>query len=203
MSKRMTILAAAAIFALFANGVSAQTFGGTWAGLGIHGGYITGYQNRSVEQSIKDAYGNIVDFKLAGSMHDVGADYRAFSGMFGLDLSVDYAWRSQEIMPGVQLRHNTLAAIGGVDFMIPFVISPYVGAGIGAFRTAQSVSNDNGAVVLPANRTNFGWTLKGGVGLDLPALPIFPFVEWRYFDVRTPNHPVIYDSILLGATFRF
>lgn len=203
MSKRMTILAAAAILALFASRVSAQTFGGTWAGLGIHGGYITGYQNRSVEQSIKDAYGDIVNFELAGSMHDLGADYRAVSGLFGVDLSFDYAWRSQQIQPGVDLRYNTLALTGDGLVMIPFVISPYAGAGIGAFRTAQSISGNTTTVILPEDRTNFGWNLKAGLGLNIPSIPLFPYVEWRYYNIRTPNHPVIYDSILLGTTFRF
>ena len=80
MSKKALITGL--LVALMAGSVSAQTFGGRWAGLGIHGGYITAYSNRSIEQSIKDAYGDIVNFKLSGNMHDVGVDYRALSGMF-------------------------------------------------------------------------------------------------------------------------
>jgi opacity protein-like surface antigen len=180
-------------------GSAAAQLGHYWMGIGVRGGWVTSYKNLSVERSIRN---HINNFKLSGEMHDIGADFSSYAGLFGFDLSLDYAWKTQTVIAGTDLKFNTLALIGTANIILPLVISPFAGVGIGAFRISQSLSDDSAIIILPPDRTSFGWVLRAGLGLDMNSLPLFPLLEWRYANVRTPHHPVKYDSILLGLTLR-
>jgi hypothetical protein len=197
MLKRMWL--AVMLLILTASSVSAQLFTGSWMGLGVHGGWTTSYNNLSVEQSVRN---HIDNFSFSGGMQDIGANLSGYSGALGLDFALDYAWKSRAIAPGVDLRNNTLAVTGTVNVMLPFIVAPYAGVGLGAFRTAQSLSNNSLTIVLPSDKTNLGWVAKAGVGANIPTLPVFPYFEWRYQNVRTPNHPVTYDTLLLGVSLK-
>jgi hypothetical protein len=197
MLKRMWL--AVIIMTLAASSVSAQLFNGSWIGFGVHGGWTTSYNNLSVEQSIRNHLDN---FSFSGGMQDIGGNLSAYSGLLGLNLDLDYAWKSRTISPGLDLRYNTLALTGTVNVMLPFIVAPYAGVGFGAFRTAQSLSNNSLTIVLPSDKTNFGWVAKAGVGANIPTLPLFPYFEWKYQNVRTPKHPITYDTLLLGVSLR-
>jgi opacity protein-like surface antigen len=179
----------------------------SWVGLTVHGGMLSDYDNLSVEQSIKDAYNDLGDFSLSGEMKDIGAqlNFRR-SENFAFDLSGDYAWKTRKIKDRFDLRYSVMSASASGRFIIPLVISPYVGAGVGAFRTAQSITkHDDVTVVLPDDKTNFGWLVKGGVALDVPRFPLMPFLEWRYSNVASGDEEddIKYHSVVLGGTIKF
>jgi len=174
-----------------------------WVGFGVHGGPITSLSNDDVEESIRTAYEDISDFDLESDMTNLGVHFAMNSmKLIGFIAAFDYSWRDQNIAGNVDLTSSIASLTGDVNVIIPFVLSPFVGAGIGGYRTATSIDADTIAVILPDDETNFGWNVRGGLALDVPRFPLRPFAEWKYHRIEADN-PVTYHAINFGLTFKF
>lgn len=173
---------------------------GQGLGFGVHGGYITGFTNESLEQSIRS---NINDFELRKNMPDLGVhlDITAMRSV-GFDLFLDYAWKTQAVIGDLKVRHAIASLTGSVKVGFPIlVITPYVGGGLGFYRTVQSItSGDTAGVILPSDRNRGGWHAKLGLALNPPEFPVIPFLEWRYSNINMPGDDIKYNSVVLGIT---
>jgi opacity protein-like surface antigen len=175
----------------------------TGLGFGIHGGIVSGYNNLTLEQSVKDAYQNLTSFSLSKNMTDVGIRINVGTlRIIDVDGSLDYAWKKQKVYQDISLTYSVVSATAGVKKSIPFgPIAPYVGAGLGMYRSAYSIGNGSVMVVLPSNETKIGYHVKGGVALNIPMFPIKPFAEFKYNQIQTTGKATKFYQILAGLTF--
>lgn len=182
---------------------SAANAGVTGLGFGIHGGIVSGYNNFTLEESVKDAYRNLTDFSLSKNMTDVGIHINIGTlRIVDLDGSLDYAWNKQTVYQDISLTYSILAAVASVRKSIPVgPIAPYAGVGLGLYRSAYSIGNGSVVIVLPENGTKVGYHVKGGVGLNIPMFPIKPFAEFKYNQIQTSGKATKYYQLLAGLTF--
>src|SRR5512140_1399152 len=70
----------------------------TGLGFGVHGGVITGYNNQTLEQSFRQSFGDLSDFRLKRDMTDFGVhiDMNTFH-VIAFDVNGDYMWRNQNV----------------------------------------------------------------------------------------------------------
>jgi hypothetical protein len=191
---------AAVILAFMIPCADAQILG---LSFGAHGGTVASYKNLTLENSVKNAYQNIGIFNLSGKMQTVGLNLGIKPlGIIGIDASLDYAWKTQTIFGKAKLRHSVVSISGTVVYAIPFIVSPYIGVGIGAFHNVQSVSASSVVIVLPSNKTDLGLVVRGGIAISAPLIPIVPYIEWRYNDIRKSDNPIKYQAILVGISLK-
>ncbi len=181
---------------------SSSYAGMTGLGFGIHGGMVSGYNNLTLEQSVKDAYGG---FSLKTSMPDIG--FHLIVGtlrVVTVDGSIDYGWKKAEIYQGLSLTYSTLSATAAVRGSIPLaVVSPYAGVGLGLYRNAYSLSGgplNHEVIVLPSKETKVGYLVKGGVNVNIPLFPFTPFAEFRYNHIPTSGKATHFYQVLAGIT---
>ncbi len=175
----------------------------TGIGFGVHGGMVSGYNNLTLEQSIKAAYGN---FSLKKNMPDVGIHLIIGTlRVVTIDGSVDYGWKKLGVFSGLSLNYSTLSATAALRASLPLgPIKPYAGAGLGVYRNVYSLTGDqlNGvAIILPADETKVGYLAKGGVEVNIPMFPLTPFAEFRYNHIPTKGNATHYYQVLGGVTF--
>jgi opacity protein-like surface antigen len=174
----------------------------TGIGFGVHGGVISGYNNLTLEESVKAAFG---DFSLEKNMPDLGIHVVISTlRIVTFDGSFDYGWKKLAVFDGLDLTYSTLSATASVrGAMSLAILKPYVGAGLGLYRNAYSLSGGqlNGAViVLPADETKVGYLVKAGLELNIPLSPITPFGEFRYNHIPTTGKATHYYQLLAGLT---
>jgi len=195
--KKLIFLAA---FLFFAPAADAGLSG---LGFGVHGGVIFGYDNPILEQSILTDP-QFTGFDLAGTMYDVGGHVNI--GTFRIiefDANLDYAWKKQELAPGIDLTYSDFSVTAAVRKSISLgVIKPYLGVGGGVHVNAFSldIGGQTVGVVLPDNETKTGYLFKGGVELNIPLFPLTPYGEWRYNVIQTTGKSTKYSSIIFGLT---
>lgn len=177
--------------------------GVTGIGFGIHGGIVSGYNNETLENSVKDAYSDITDFSLSKNMADLGFDINIGTlRVIDIEGSFDYGWKKQKVYQDISLTYSMLSATAGLKkSLLIGPISPFVGAGAGLYRSAYSIGNGSVIVVLPDNETKTGYYVKGGLGLNIPMFPLKPFAEFKYNQVQTSGKATKYYQILAGLTF--
>jgi len=187
-----------AMFVLFAPNAFA---GLTGVGLGVHGGLISGYKNPILRDAILVQYQN---FKLTGDMFDMGAHINIGTlRVIEIDAELDYAWKKQEIVSGVNLTFSDLSVTGSIRKTLELgVLKPYAGVGIGLHRVAYSIDYGGQVigVILPDNESKVGYLLKAGMEFDLPFFPLTPYGEWRYNIIQTSEKSTKYTSIIIGLT---
>lgn len=176
--------------------------GVTGIGFGVHGGLVSGYNNLTLEQSVKDAYS---DFSLTKNMPDLGVHVIIGTlRIITVDGSVDYGWKKVDVFQGLKLTYSTLSATASVRGSIPLaILSPYVGVGAGLYKNAYSLSGGplgHTVIVLPSNETKVGYLLKGGVEVHVPLFPLTPFAEFRYNHIPTSGKATHYYQALAGVT---
>ena len=165
-------------------------------GMGIRAGYVTGYDNPDVPESIK----SLDKLPMLGAHLDIG-----IIPVIDVVASAEYAWETVKgFMPGVDLTYGDFSLNGTAiyKFSVP-VVSPYLGAGLGLHRLVYSWDGDSGPVILPDDQTKMSWHGLGGVSLNFPALPFTVFVEGRYTSLQTEPDNTDFTSILGGVTFGF
>jgi opacity protein-like surface antigen len=170
-------------------------------GLGVHGGVVSGYDNPVLEDSILSQF---VDFDMAEKMTDIGAHLNI--GTFRIiefDLSLDYAWKKQEIASGIDLRFSDISITASVRKSVALAaLKPYIGVGVGQHWMVYSIELGDQVigVNLPADESKIGYHFKAGVDLDFPLLPLTPYGEWRYNIIQTTGKSTKYSAILVGIT---
>jgi len=174
----------------------------TGIGFGIHGGTISGYNNLTLEQSVKAAYS---DFSLNKNMPDIGFHVVVSTlRIVTIDGSLDYGWKKVDVFQGLNLTYSTLSATASVRGTIPLVIlGPYVGVGVGLYKNAYTLSGGplgHNVIVLPANQAKIGYLLKAGVDVHIPLIPLTPFAEFRYNHIPTSGNSTHYYQALAGLT---
>lgn len=176
--------------------------GVTGLGFGIHGGVVSGYNNLTLEESVKDAYRNLTDFSLSKNMTDVGIHLNINTlRIVQLDANVDYAWKTQKVYQNVDLTYSTLAVTGTVRKSISLaILNPYAGVGLGLYRSAYSIKSGPVTVVLPSDQTKLGYHAKAGVELNIPVLPLTPYAEFRYHIIQTAKHSTKFYAVVAGLT---
>jgi len=177
--------------------------GVTGLGFGIHGGIVSGYDNPTLEQSVKDAFQSLTDFSLSKDMTNVGIHLKVGAlRVIDLDGSLDYTWKKQNVYQDIDLTYSLVSASASIkkSFSIG-ILGPYAGAGVGLYRSAYSVSNASIIVVLPSNETNIGYHVKAGLELNFPMFPLTPYAEFRYNQVQTSNEPTKFYQLTGGLTF--
>ena len=173
----------------------------TGLGFGVHGGLISGYKNPILRDAIQIQYQS---FKLTGDMFDIGAHLNIGTlRVIEIDVELDYAWKKQEIISGVDLTFSDFSVTGSVRKSIKLgILKPYAGAGIGLHTVAYSLDfgGQTVGVVLPGNESKTGYLLKAGLELDIPVFPLTPYGEWRYNAIQTTGKSTKYTSIIFGIT---
>lgn len=188
-------------------------------GFGVHGGVITGYNNETLRESIRQSFSDLSDFNLQKDMTDFGLhlDMNSFH-IIAFDVTGDYMWRTQNIAftsggnrRSGSFRYGDASITGDVKATLPLaVIMPYVGIGLGVHRAIFSSTIGDVTAILPSDQTLFAWDGLVGFAISAPTLPINPYAEWRYTSVEAPNARVAgvaaarlkYQSFLVGVTFR-
>ena len=169
-------------------------------GLGVHGGIVSGYDNPVLAQGIGDSLG----IDVSDQMTDLGAHLKI--GTFRIiefDLSLDYAWKKQDLGSGIDLRFSDFSITGSVRKSYALaVVKPYIGVGGGLHWMAYSVEYGGQivGVVLPEDESKFGYHFKAGVDLDIPLFPLTPYAEWKYNVIQTTGESTKYSSIMVGVT---
>lgn len=170
-------------------------------GLGIHGGVVSGYDNPALKEGIPlDSLG----IDLSEKMTDIGAHLKI--GTFrivGFDLNIDYAWKKQEIVSGIDLRFSDFSITASVRKSIALAaLKPYIGVGVGQHWMAYSIELGDQVigVVLPEDESKVGYHFKAGVDLDFPVFPLTPYGEWRYNIIQTAGESTKYTVLLVGIT---
>jgi opacity protein-like surface antigen len=169
-------------------------------GIGIHGGVVSGYDNPVLEDSLIQEYTQI-DF--SGNMTNIGMHVNIGTlRIIEFDGSLDYAWKKQEVIQGVDLTFSDISISGSVIKSFPLaVLKPYAGVGAGIHALAYSIeTNGQPVAVLPDNETKIGYHLKAGVAVNIPVFPLTPSAEWRYNIIQTTDESTKYNSINLGIT---
>lgn len=170
-------------------------------GFGVHGGIVSGYDNPGLEESI---LGDFPAFELTGDMYDIGAHLNI--GTFRViefDANLDYAWKKQEVISGVDLTLSDFSITASVKKSIKLgVIKPYLGVGGGIHIVAYSldVGGQVVGVILPDNESKTGYLVKAGAEFDIPLFPLTPYGEWRYNVIQTSGKSTKYSSIIFGIT---
>jgi|WetSurMetagenome_2_1015567.scaffolds.fasta_scaffold569020_1 opacity protein-like surface antigen len=197
MIRKLAVILIVAFTCPFANA------GMTGIGFGIHGGMVSGYNNLTLENSVKDAYRDITDFSLSKNMADVGFHINIGTlRIIDIEGSFDYGWKTQKVYQDISLTYSMLSATAGLKkSLLMGPVNPYVGIGAGLYKSAYSIDNGSVVVVLPDNETKTGYYAKGGVGFSFPMFPIKPFAEFKYNQVQTSGKATKYYQILAGLTF--
>lgn len=170
-------------------------------GLGVHGGLISGYDNQVLEDSILSEYAG---FDMSDKMTDIGAHLKI--GTFKVvefDLNLDYAWKKQEIVSGIDLRFSDFSIAASVRKSIALAaFKPYIGVGVGQHWMAYSLELGDQviAVVLPEDESKVGYHFKAGFDLDFPVFPLTPYGEWRYNIIQTTGESTKYTVLSVGIT---
>ncbi len=177
------------------------SFGLSGLGLGIHGGLVSGYDNPVLEEGIPlDSLG----IDITEEMTDIGAHLNI--GTFRViefDINIDYAWKKQEILSGIDLRFSDFSISASIRKSIALsALKPYIGVGVGQHWMAYSIEFGDQVigVVLPEDESKIGYHFKAGVDLDFPVFPLTPFGEWRYNIITTAGESTKYTAILVGLT---
>ena len=118
------------------------------------------------------------------------------------DGSLDYAWKKQEVVQGIDLTFSDISVSASVKKSFPLaIVKPYAGAGLGIHALAYSIeANGQPVAVLPENETKIGYHVKAGVALNIPVFPLTPFAEWKYNIIQTTDESTKYNSINVGIT---
>jgi opacity protein-like surface antigen len=170
-------------------------------GLGVHGGLISGYDNQVLEDSILSQFAS---FDMSDNMTDIGAHLKI--GTFRVvefDLNLDYAWKKQEIVSGIDLRFSDFSIAASVRKSIALAaFKPYIGVGVGQHWMAYSleIGDQIVGVVLPENESKIGYHFKVGVDLDFPVFPLTPYGEWKYNTIQTTGESTKYSVLSVGIT---
>jgi opacity protein-like surface antigen len=174
----------------------------TGLGFGVHGGIVSGYNNKTLEQSVKDAFQSFTDFSLSKNMTGIGVHVKVGTlRIIDLDGSLDYAWKKQTVYQDIDLTYSIFSATASVRKSIPVgPLGPYIGAGLGLYRSAYSISSGSVMVVLPSDETKVGYHVKGGLELNIPMFPLTPFAEFRYSQIQASGEAVKYQQIFAGLT---
>jgi opacity protein-like surface antigen len=174
----------------------------TGLGFGIHGGAVSGYNNLSLEESIGRADSTLRNFSLSKNMTNLGVHLNIGTlRIVQLDANIDYAWKKQKIYQDVNLTYSELSVIGTVRKSVKLaILSPYVGVGLGLYRSAYSISSGSITVVLPSNETKLGYHVKGGLELNIPLFPLSPYAEFRYHIIQTSKHSTKFYAMVAGLT---
>jgi opacity protein-like surface antigen len=188
---------------LVALSCSVANAGLTGIGFGIHGGVVSGYNNLTLENSVKDAYRDVTDFSLSKNMADIGFHIDIGTlRVIDIEGAFDYGWKKQKVYQDVSLTYSMLSATAGLKkSLLMGPVKPYVGIGAGLYKSAYSIDNGSVVVILPDNETKTGYYAKGGVGFSFPMFPIKPFAEFKYNQVQTSGKATKYYQILAGLTF--
>ena len=185
------------IMAITASGANAGLSG---LGIGIHGGIVSGYDNPVLEDSLVQQYTSI-DF--SGNMTNIGMHVDIGTlRIIEFDGSLDYAWKKQEVVQGIDLTFSDISVSASVKKSFPLaIVKPYAGAGLGIHALAYSIeANGQPVAVLPENETKIGYHVKAGVALNIPVFPLTPFAEWKYNIIQTTDESTKYNSINVGIT---
>lgn len=185
------------IMAITASGANAGLSG---LGIGIHGGIVSGYDNPVLEDSLVQQYTSI-DF--SGNMTNIGMHVDIGTlRIIEFDGSLDYAWKKQEVVQGIDLTFSDISVSASVKKSFPLaIVKPYAGAGLGIHALAYSIeANGQPVAVLPDNETKIGYHVKAGVALNIPVFPLTPFAEWKYNIIQTTDESTKYNSINVGIT---
>jgi hypothetical protein len=164
----------------------------TGLGVGVRGGYVSGYDNPQLA-----VFSESIDkLQMLGVHLQIG-----FLPIVDLDVSGEYAWESQRnFVPGIDLTYGDLSVNGTVTYGLSVpVVKPYVGLGLGLHRLVYLWDGDY-AGVLPDDQTKMSWHGLGGVSLGFPAFPFQIFVEARYTSLQTESDKTNFTSILGGVT---
>lgn len=193
---RNVLLAAALVL------VGSRAFAGlSGLGLGVHGGLISGYDNQVLEDSILSQFAS---FDMSDKMTDIGAHLKIGTlRVVEFDLNLDYAWKKQEIVSGIDLRFSDFSITASVRKSIALAaLKPYIGVGVGQHWMAYSLELGDQVigVVLPENESKVGYHFKAGVDLDFPVFPLTPYGEWRYNIIQTTGESTKYTVLLVGIT---
>ncbi len=172
-------------------------------GFGVHGGIVSGYDNPGLEEGLL-AEPLFAGFELTSDMYDIGAHLNI--GTFRViefDANIDYAWKKQEVISGVDLTLSDISVTASVRKSIKLgVVKPYLGVGGGIHVVAYSLALGGQVVgvVLPDNESKTGYLLKAGAEFDIPLFPLTPYGEWRYNVIQTSGKSTKYSSIIFGIT---
>lgn len=172
-------------------------------GFGVHGGIVSGYDNPGLEEGIL-ATPEFAGFELTSDMYDIGAHLNI--GTFRViefDANIDYAWKKQEVISGVDLTLSDISVTASVKKSIKLgVIKPYLGVGGGIHVVAYSLAFGGQVVgvILPDNESKTGYLFKAGAEFDIPLFPLTPYGEWRYNVIQTSGKSTKYSSIIFGIT---
>ena len=172
-------------------------------GFGVHGGLVSGYDNPGLEEGILTEP-QFAGFELTNDMYDIGGHLNI--GTFRIiefDANIDYAWKKQEVISGVDLTLSDFSITAAVRKSITLgVVKPYVGVGGGIHVVAYSldVGGQTVGVFLPDNESKTGYLLKVGAELNIPLFPLTPYGEWRYNAIQTSGKSTKYTSIIFGIT---
>lgn len=170
-------------------------------GLGVHGGLISGYDNQVLEDSILSEFAS---FDMSDKMTDIGAHLKIGTlRVVEFDLNLDYAWKKQEIVSGIDLRFSDFSITASVRKSIALAaLKPYIGVGVGQHWMAYSLELGDQVigVVLPENESKFGYHFKAGIDLDFPVFPLTPYGEWKYNIIQTSGESTKYSALLVGIT---
>ena len=184
-----------------------QAWGVTGLGLGIRGGMIQNYKNENLDMI------PTLDGDWLKEMPVVGAHLKIGTlPIIDLEASVEYAWKSKEIMvtnpvggglgqAEFSLSDLSLNATAKYMFSVP-VVKPYLGAGMGVHRLVYGISSEDFSFPIPEDQNRIGFHGVGGVLLSFPASPLELFAEARYTSVQTEGESTYYTTILAGLTFR-
>lgn len=195
---RITRTLLLSLIALFAISTSAHAI--TGLGIGGKAGILTNYKNPNLKLSDK----KFKDLKFFGGFIKFGAQ-----GMTA-EIGVETFWKKQSLdllgkKVEVKARDINLSFTGKFYFKFP-VISPFVGAGIGAHKFSYSYTGELGEyskaeVNIPDDKTYFGYHLVVGAKTAIAAMPFDLFVEGKIGRVNSSGDPVDFTILCGGVIF--
>ncbi len=197
--------------------MASTSFAASGIGFGVHGGLVTGFNNQTLEQSVRQAGNDFSNFKFSHDMTDMGIhlDMNTLQ-VIAFDIYADYMWKtfnhsftSGGVSRSGNVRFSDVSLSGDVKATFPLaVLMPYVGVGLGVHKSVYSSTFSDVTVVLPEENARFGWNAKAGLALNMPSFR--PFVEYKYTSVEAPHSRVVgvegarmkYQSLLFGITIK-
>lgn len=190
-----------------------HAYGVTGVGFGVHAGRLNNYKYDLLSDSLsraasvfgwgKSEFEN--DLTMIGAHIDI-ATLRVIE-IFGY---IDYAWKKTVLAPGFDFRLSDFSyGMGIKKSLLPSVMKPYIGAGVGIHQTAYSfesaMSPTDRAIlvaIIPDNQANIGYYLNGGIELNFPLFPFKPYGEYKYNWITTRENLTKFGTISIGVTLK-
>lgn len=170
-------------------------------GIGVKGGVVTKFDDPNLKLS---------DFKF-DNLKYFGGFLKWGSPYFDLELGAEYYWDKAQLdivgeQHDAEVKDFFVGLTGKYNFDFP-LLKPFIGAGIAMHDFTYKYSGplgefDNVELVVPADKSYFGYHLVVGAKLSVAALPFEPFIEGKTGRVNTDPDATEFTVLAFGLIFR-